>query len=199
MWVKIRMAPPFRYRLSDAEKDALLSDQAALIEAQATTISDLQRRIAELEAGSKPKKTSRNSSKPPSSDMNGGGSSSGGDKASTKKPRKRRDRPGVSRRLAETPDETVRVAACACGKCGADVSGQRQSVRHRYDHIDIPPVVPHVTRVELLGGRCAGCGSRFKAPPPEGMTPGTPSGRISKPSCSTCITATMSASSGSPG
>lgn len=146
-----------------------------MIEAQAAALEDRNRRIAELEAAlSNPRKTSRNSSKPPSSDMKGG--SGGGDKSGKKKPRKRREGLGVSRRLAENPDETVRVAACACGKCGADVSGQRQSVRHRYDHIDIPPVVPHTTRIELLGGRCACCGARFKAAAPEGMAPGTPFG-----------------------
>ncbi len=47
---------------------------------------------------------------------------------------------------------------------------------HRYDHIDLPPVVPHTTRVELFGGRCACCGARFRAATPEGMSPGTPFG-----------------------
>ena len=70
----------------------------------------------------------------------------------------------------------VQRLAQACGDCGADVSGQRQHVRHRYDHIDIPAIVPHTIRVELFGGRCAGCGRRFKASPPEGMVPGTPFG-----------------------
>jgi len=169
------MRAPFRYQLTDAEKDALLRDQAALIEAQAAMLSDLRKRIAELEAGlSKPRKTSRNSSKPPSTDFKGGGSGTGG--SGKKKPRKRRDGPGMSRHLAENPDETVQVTASACDKCGVDVSGQSQSVRHRYDHIDIPPVVPHTTRIELLGGRCRCCGERFKAPAPEGMPPGTPFG-----------------------
>ena len=53
-------------------------------------------------------------------------------------------------------------------------SGQTQQVRQRYDHVDIPPVVAHTTRVELLGGRCACCGRRFRAEPPAGMAPGTP-------------------------
>lgn len=168
------MRAPFRYQLSDAEKDALLRDQAALIEAQAAMLADLQRRISELEAGlSKPKKTSRNSSKPPSTDYKSG---SGGEGSGKKKLRKRREGPGVSRCLAENSDETVQVAATSCNTCGADVSGQRQSVRHRYDHIDIPPVTPHTTRIELLGGRCGCCKARFKAPAPEGMPPGTPFG-----------------------
>ena len=47
-----------------------------------------------------------------------------------------------------------------CGQCGADVSDLRQSVRARYDHIDLPPIRPIVTLVELMGGRCrCGCPS----------------------------------------
>ena len=49
-------------------------------------------------------------------------------------------------------------------------------MRRRYDHVDIPPVVAHTTRIELLGGRCACCGRRFRAEPPAGMAPGTPFG-----------------------
>jgi transposase len=56
------MKLPARYRLSDAEKDALLTEQAALIERMAA-------RIAELEAAAgKPRKTSSNSHTPPSQD-----------------------------------------------------------------------------------------------------------------------------------
>ena len=80
----------------------------------------------------------------------------------------------MSRRLAATPDKTIVCRAGHC-VCGADVSGLTQTCRMRYDHIDIPPVVPHVTRIELHGGRCS-CGRRFRAAPPAGMTPGTPFG-----------------------
>ena len=152
-----------RYRLSDAEKDALLNDQAALIEAQAARIKDLEARL------SSSKKTSKNFHAPPSA---GHKANARSDKSGAKKPRP--SRPGVSRTLAENPDEVIQQRAQACGGCGADVSKQRQGVRHRYDHIDLPPVVPHTTRIELLGGRCACCGARFRATAPAGMTPGTP-------------------------
>lgn len=154
-----------RYRLSEAEKDALLDDQSALIDAQAA-------RIKELEAAlSAPKKTSKNSHTPPSSGFKGKTSSG---KTGKKKPRP--SRPGTSRRLADNPDTVLRQQATSCTGCGADVSNQRQHLRHRYDHVDIPPVTPHTTRIELMGGRCNGCGCRFRAPPPEGMKPGTPFG-----------------------
>ncbi len=51
-----------RYRLSDAEKDALLVEQAALIERMAARIAELEGLVG------KPKKTSANSHIPPSQD-----------------------------------------------------------------------------------------------------------------------------------
>ena len=169
------MTRPPRHRLTDAEKDALLHEQSALIERQAALIEALVARIGALEAAlAKPRKSSRNSHLPPSQDP-GGGQPGGGNARDELKPKKPRPlRPGVSRRLAATPDETIirRAGRCACG---ADVSRLKQTCRMRYDHVDIPPVLPHVTRIELHGGRCA-CGKRFRAAPPEGMPPGTPFG-----------------------
>jgi transposase len=89
-----------RYRLSDAEKDALLNDQAALIEAQAARIKDLEARL------SSPKKTSKNSHTPPSA---GHKANARSDKSGAKKPRP--SRPGVSRTLAENPDEVIQQRA----------------------------------------------------------------------------------------
>jgi transposase len=164
-----------RYRLSDVEKDALLAQQATLIEQQAVAIEALRRRVAELEAQlSRPRKTSRNSHVPPSQDPKGGAGGTGAGKPKTRK--KRPSRPGVSRRLAATPDATVVCHATHCQGCGADVRGVRQRRRRRYDHVDLPPIVPHVTRIELQGGRCPGCNKRFTAEAPAGMAPGTPFG-----------------------
>lgn len=55
------------------------------------------------------------------------------------------------------------------------MSGLKQTCRMRYDHIDIPPVLPHVTRGELRGGRCS-CRRRFRTAPPAGTPPGAPFG-----------------------
>ena len=82
------MTPPFRYRLSDREKDALLSEQAALIERQAARIVELEGLLA------KPAKTSRNSHTPPSQDRN----PNGGKRKNGERPRK--PRPSVLGRLA---------------------------------------------------------------------------------------------------
>ena len=156
-----------RYRLTDAEKDALLEEQAALIERLAA-------RIAELEAAlAKPKKTSSNSHTPPSQD----GPGRRGRRSDTPRARKPRpSRPGVCRPLAGEPDRRERRIAAACPHCGTDVSAARQTCRHRYDHIDLPTIRAVVTRVELFGGRCGGCGRRYRAAAPAGMAPGTPFG-----------------------
>jgi transposase len=161
------MPPPFRYRLSDREKDALLTEQAALIERLAARVAELEALLA------KPRKTSQNSHTPPSQDRKPGG---GVDEKNGKGRRPRPSRPGSARPLSETPDETIKRLATGCPHCAVDVSGQTQTCRHRYDHIEIPPIRPHVTRIELYGGRCGACGKRFCAAPPEGMAPGTPFG-----------------------
>ena len=158
------MALPFRHCLSDREKDALLSEQAALIERLAARVKELEGLLA------KPKKTSQNSHMPPSQDRKPSGSK--GKEGKRRKPRPSRS--GVARRLTDAPDATLRCFAEACSRCAADVSGQKQRRRHYYEHIDIPPIRPHVTRIELYGGRCCACGKRFCAAPPEGMAPGTP-------------------------
>ncbi|SMP83269.1 hypothetical protein SAMN06296065_1471, partial [Novosphingobium panipatense] len=140
------MPPPALHVLSEAEKNDLLLAQRDMIERMAAPISELEALVG------KPRKTSKNSHVPPSKDDFG----KGGGKGRKAKPGKRPSREGKHRPLAETPDKIERVIAAACGHCGSDVSGQTRRCRHRYDHIDLPPIRPVVTRVELLGGRCRG-------------------------------------------
>src|SRR5512134_117809 len=119
------MASPFCYRLSDREKDALLSEQAALIERLAARVKELEALLA------KPKKTSRNSHTPPSQDRK----PSKGKEGKRQKPRP--SRPGVARRMSDAPDVTIRRFAATCPRCSADVLGQKQQRRRRYEHIEI--------------------------------------------------------------
>ena len=80
------MTPPFRYRLSEREKDALLTEQAALIDRLMARVQALDARVAELEALlAKPKKTSKNSHTPPSQDQKPGGGA-GKSEAKARKP-----------------------------------------------------------------------------------------------------------------
>lgn len=160
------MVPPPLHVLSEAEKNELLLAQHEMIERMAARISELEALVG------KPRKTSSNSHIPPSKDGFGKKGGRGRKSKITKRP----PREGKHRPLAEAPDKTERVMASACNHCGTDVSGQKQQCRQRYDHIDLPPIQPVVTRIELWGGRCRCCGHRYKAQAPAGMVPGSPFG-----------------------
>ncbi|WP_041795793.1 IS66 family transposase [Pararhodospirillum photometricum] len=154
--------------MSDAEKDALITDQAALIERLAARVEELEALVG------KPRKTSSNSHLPPSKDSSG---RKGGDKKPPKKSGKTRSsRPGVARPLTETPDKTERRIVEVCPHCAKAVGERHQVCRHRYDHIDLPSIRPVVTRVELFGGRCPACRRRFRAQAPADHPVGTPFG-----------------------
>lgn len=131
-------------------------------------IKRLNARIAELEARTgQPPKTPDNSSKPPSS----------GQKANVEAaPKKtRKGRPGVARVLCETPDVTRDVRADKCA-CGTTLAAADQTLAHAYDHIDLPPIKPVTTRVNLFRAVCPCCKARVAATPPADMLPGSPFG-----------------------
>jgi transposase len=127
-------------------------------------------RIAELEARlGQPPKTPDNSSLPPSR----GQKANVAGPPSPKPPRK--GRPGVARALAEHPDATRRLYAERC-TCGAPLGEAGQELARRYDHIDIPPIKPVTTRIELFRATCPCCKARVTASAPADMPEGTPFG-----------------------
>ncbi len=142
--------------------------------AQAEAIERLIAKVANLEAAlqakqDRPPKMPNNSSIPPSQ----------GHKKTTefvKSRRKKKPHPGAHRPLHPNPTHRRDVLASACGHCGADVSGVPQAPCEVYDRIEIPPIVPEITRVSLHGGVCPCCARRFKAEAPEGLEPGSPFG-----------------------
>src|SRR3984957_14817565 len=125
-------------------------------------VKALNARIAELEARrGGPPKTPDNSSLPPSR----------GQKANAEPPaikQRRKGRPGVARKLAENPDATQRLFAEHCA-CGAALSEAGQGLAKEYDHIDIPPIRPITTRVELFRATCPCCNARVTASAPADM------------------------------
>lgn len=148
--------------LDDAAKDKLIL-------AQAEMIARLTKRIEELEARlGPPPKTPDNSSLPPSR----------GQKPNEEESRKAKGKPhkGSARTLHPNPTRTLDVRAEHCPHCTADVSAAGQVAVERYDRIELPEIVPDVTRVVLHGGICPCCCERFKAVPPEGLEPGSPFG-----------------------
>jgi len=147
---------------ADFEKDALIKALLARIET-------LVARVAELEAklGSPPK-TPDNWSIAPSKGHKPSGSSTAKGKA--------KPHAGAHRPLHPDPTRRRDVLAEACSGCGADVTSVAQGPCEVYDRIELPKIVPDVTRVSLHGGVCPCCAKRFKAAPPEGLEPGSPFG-----------------------
>jgi transposase len=141
----------------------------AQIEALTKQIDVLTKRVEALEAElGKPPKTPDNSSVSPSQ----------GHKASGESEPKPKAKPhaGSHRPLHPNPTRRRDVLADRCEHCRADVSAIRQAAVHAYDRIEIPEIVPDVTRVTLHGGVCPCCRQRFRAPPPAGLAPGSPFG-----------------------
>ncbi len=53
---------------------------------------------------------------------------------------------------------------------------RRPAARLAYDHVDLPPIRPVTTRINLHKGQCPCCKKRFAATPPADMAPGSPFG-----------------------
>src|SRR5512145_331972 len=155
-----------------ARIDRLLAQIAARddrIDELLSQVKALNARIAELKAKlGDPPKTPDNSSLPPSR-----GQKANAGPPATKPPRK--GRPGVARQLAESPDATRRFYAERCA-CGAVLGEAGQDLAKEYDHIDIPPIRPVTTRIELFRATCPCCKARVTASAPAAMPEGTPFG-----------------------
>ena len=152
--------------LALADQVAMLSTQVAML---STQVAMLSTQVAVLEArASQPPKTPDNSSVPPSK----------GEKTSRPERVKklRPGHPGTFRVLAENPDHTIEAFAEACPHCQHGLTPADQSEVHAYDHIDLPPIKPVVTRIERHRGICPCCRKGFSAPVPEGLEPGSPFG-----------------------
>jgi len=152
-------------------------DMKSLILALYEQVRILTARAAELEAQlEKPAKNSGNSSMPPSKDFKANTSKRKGDKRKRKGPRRGSlGRKGQNRPLAENPDEIMRVMAKQCGQCSGPLNEADQTLHHAYDKVDIPPVRPTVTRVEIYKGLCPDCLQTTKpSAVPEGMEEGSP-------------------------
>jgi len=156
-------------KLSRDDLIALVLAQAEVVASQTTQVDALTKRVMDLEAKlGRPPKTPDNSSVPPSQ---------------AKKPNRaerraanRKGRPGAFRALAEDPDRLVEVRAETCPHCDHALGAEDQAEFHAYDHIDLPPIRPVVTRVHRHRGTCRCCARAFSAPAPDGMAPGSPFG-----------------------
>jgi transposase len=127
-------------------------------------------RIAELEAKQgKPPKTPDNSSLPPSRGQKGNAA----EPAKGKKARK--GHPGAARALAENPDATRDIYAERCA-CGAALEAVGQELARAWDHVDLPPIKPVTTRINLFRTTCPCCKAGVTAKAPADMPEGSPFG-----------------------
>src|SRR5271157_1637060 len=121
-------------------------------------VQTLTARVAELEAKlGAPPKTPDNSSVPPSQ----GKKPNRADQSKREGPRQGSlGRKGGGRALVAHPDETVIARPLCCAYCQAALRTDDQTLAARYDKIELPKVVPVVTRVE----RYAGCVKKTSNP-----------------------------------
>jgi transposase len=156
-------------KLTDAEKDALILSLLPLVgqlEAALARIAGLEEQLAKYE---RPAKTPDNSSMPPSKGQKS-------DQPTQPKP-PLKSRPGFGRSLEPNPDRVVDSRLDACPHCAAAWPHAAQTPQQVYDRIELPPIKPDVTRVQLFGGRCTCCGERAVAAAPAGLEPGSPFGK----------------------
>jgi len=154
-----------RDALTRLSKDELID----IVLAQARQIEVLTARVAALEARlGLPPKTPDNSSTPPTQVHKGSG-------GSTPLP-KGKAHAGAHRPPHPKPTRREEVRAECCPHCRADLAGVAQAAIEAYDRIEIPEIVPDITRVVLHGGVCPCCAKTFKAVPPAGLEPGSPFG-----------------------
>ncbi len=151
--------------LSHAEKDALIHALWAQVQALTARVAQLEAKLGE------PPKNSDNSGQPPSRDKKPNRE----DKPKRQGPRQGSlGRKGGGRLLAENPDETVIARPVCCAQCQAAFAAPDHKLVDRFDKIELPKVVPIVTRVELYAGHCQACGPTTLAPLPEGLEQGSP-------------------------
>jgi transposase len=154
-----------REALIHLSKDDLID----LVLAQAAQIAVLIARVAALEARlNVPPKTPDNSSTPPSKGQKP-------NRPDRPKP-PRRGRPGVTRLLSAHPDRIIEATLAACPHCDHPLGAADQTDSHAYDHIDLPPIRPVVTRINRHRFACPCCRKRVAASPPAGFEPGSPFG-----------------------
>lgn len=151
--------------LSHAEKDALIKG----------LWQELQRLRSEVEKlkQKRVKKTSRNSSLPPSKGFKPNHSRAQSPLPDSEATENHRS---GGRELSQHPDQVVVAQAKSCPHCGVEVDPLSQRLSGIYERIELPPIRPHITRVERYGGTCPCCQKTYEAPVPVGLEPGSPFG-----------------------
>src|SRR5271156_5438535 len=147
----------------------LVLAQTAQIEAQSARIEELTQRVAELEAKLvQPPKTPLNPSFPPPSQAR---KPSRAERRATKKAK---GSPWGISGACPQPDRIVESVAERCPHCNHALAAADQPGFHAYDHIELPPLRPVITRIHRHRGVCPSYRRGFSASAPPGMAPGSP-------------------------
>ena len=137
--------------LSHAEKDALIGGLWQELQTLRAEIEKLkQKRV---------KKTSANSSLPPSEGFKPNQRASESTPPATKGMGRHRN---GGRELSQQPNQVVVAQAKRCPHCGVAVEPSTQRLSGIYERIELPPVSPHITRVNAMGARVSVASGRMK-------------------------------------
>lgn len=151
--------------LSHAEKDALIRGLWQELQTLRSEVEKLQQKWV--------KKTPQNSSLPPSKGFKPNQNSTEPTRLSSKETGSHRS---GGRELSQQPDQVVIAQGKCCPHCGTKVDLSAQRLNGIYERIELPPITPHITRVERDGGVCQGCQQAYESPVPVGLEPGSPFG-----------------------
>src|SRR6266446_2793344 len=66
--------------------------------------------------------------------------------------------------LAPNPDRIIESVAERCPHCEHTLTAADQSGFHAYDHVELPPIRPVITRIHRHRGICPSCRRGFSAP-----------------------------------
>ncbi|MCC3417780.1 MAG: transposase [Microcoleus sp. PH2017_07_MST_O_A] len=157
-------------QLSNEAKEALIVELWEKIQKLSAILATYE---PKLEPEPSPKKTSKNSSTPPSKGFKPNIKPS---KIEGSKRQKSLGRAGGGRELHPHPDQTIIAQLKNCPQCGEKVTAATQKLQSVYEKIELPPIRPIITLRERYGGQCACCQTKYVAPVPLGMEPGSPFG-----------------------
>jgi transposase len=87
----------------------------------------------------------------------------------------RKGRPGAARALAENPEATRDIYAERCAR-GVALAEVGQELARAWDHVDLPPIKPITTRINLFRATCPCCKACVTAQAPADMPEGSPFG-----------------------
>lgn len=153
-----------------------LEEQVIHLQAENThlrvIISNLEKRIAELEEllrKAKIFKNSSNSSKPPSSDISRLNQNQSLREKSGKPTGGQPGHKGTTLQMSDSPDDVVELNPNYCSKCGYNLENEESHFEAKRQEFDIPPMQVIVKEYRRNSKECPRCGHHQETGFPEGI------------------------------